>query len=357
MTSERIKPDTDDAPILEIENLTVKFHSQAGQPVTAVRGALMSIFKRQTLAVVGESGSGKSVTALSVLRLLPKNAAWIESGQIRYEGKNLLEVRERDMRSVRGGEIAMVFQEPMTSLNPVMTIGAQIREAVELHQHLRGSAAKDAVIVSLDRAGITDAATRMKAYPHEFSGGMRQRVMIAMALACEPKVLLADEPTTALDVTIGERILDLLDELKQERGLAMMLITHDLGIVAERADVVCVMFKGCVVEYATAESLFAMPLHPYTRGLIACRPSLTDRKARLTTIRDAAHDSHIPFTGSHSELQAWWPDGAEASDGHAMIQVLPNHWVRCVQSGHSGQSSEKMRIAHRTFAGQSMATR
>jgi ABC-type dipeptide/oligopeptide/nickel transport system ATPase component len=246
---------------------------------------------------------------------------------------NLLSLSEKEIRTVRGSRIAMIFQEPMSSLNPVFTIGDQIMEAILLHQSVNRQAARAIAIRSLTDVGITDPERRLGAYPHQFSGGMRQRVMIAMALACKPSLLLADEPTTALDVTIQRQILELLRELKTRTGMAIMLITHDLGVVSENADAVCVMYAGRVVEYAAVADLFAAPLHPYTRGLLACIPSLASRVDRLTTIADLMQQPEARHIPGKPDLHPWWPghtppDGLTPNDS-VLFEVHPNHWVAC----------------------------
>ena len=270
-------------PLLEIDRLNVAFDTARGQ-VRPVRDVAYSIFPGQTLAVVGESGCGKSVTALSILRLIPSPPSRVLSGAIRFQGRDLLTLSERDMRDVRGKEAAMIFQEPMTSLNPVYTVGDQIVEAVTLHQGVGTRAAYAIAERAMADVGIADPKRRVGEYPHQLSGGMRQRVMIAMALSCQPKLLIADEPTTALDVTIQAQILDLLRKLQREAGMAILLITHDLGVVAENADTVAVMYASRVVEFATVEDLFDRPSHPYTVGLFKSVPQLGGTSARLETI-------------------------------------------------------------------------
>jgi peptide/nickel transport system ATP-binding protein len=269
--------------LLEIEDLRTWFFTADGV-VRAVDGVSYSVKPGETLAVVGESGCGKSVTAMSILRLLPSPPARIVSGAIRFQGRNLLEAGEDEMRRIRGNEISMIFQEPMTSLNPVYTAGRQIAETLELHQGLSAREADARAIEMLELVRIPEAARRASEYPHQLSGGMRQRVMIAMALACKPKLLIADEPTTALDVTIQAQILDLMLDLKEKVGAAIVLITHDLGVVAETAQRVVVMYAGRKVEEATVEDLFARPLHPYTLGLMGSIPRLAGAAGRLTEI-------------------------------------------------------------------------
>src|SRR5436190_15366904 len=270
-------------PLLEIQNLNVAFDTARGD-VRPVRDVSLSIYPGQTVAVVGESGCGKSVTAMSILRLIPSPPGKVLGGQINFDGRDLLNLSEREMRSVRGKEIAMIFQEPMTSLNPVYTVGDQIVEAITLHQGVGTRKAYEIAEQSLREVGIADPHRRLYAYPHEMSGGMRQRVMIAMALSCKPRLLIADEPTTALDVTIQAQILELLRKLQRENGMAIMLITHDLGVVAENADVVNVMYASRIVEVATVEELFDKPLHPYTEGLFRSVPKLGADVQRLETI-------------------------------------------------------------------------
>jgi oligopeptide/dipeptide ABC transporter ATP-binding protein len=270
-------------PLIEIKNLHVAFETSRGE-VHPVRDVSFSIYPGQTVALVGESGCGKSVTAMSILRLIPSPPGKVLGGTIHFEGRNLLKLSEKEMRSVRGKEIAMIFQEPMTSLNPVYTIGDQIAEAVVLHQQVGSAEAYRIAEQSLREVGIADPARRLHEYPHQMSGGMRQRVMIAMALSCKPKLLIADEPTTALDVTIQAQILELLRRLQQETGMAILLITHDLGVVAENADVVNVMYASRIVESASVEELFDKPMHPYTEGLFQSVPKLGALAERLRTI-------------------------------------------------------------------------
>ncbi len=270
-------------PLLEIKDLNVAFDTERGQ-IRPVRDVSLSIYPGQTVAVVGESGCGKSVTAMSILRLIPQPPGKVLGGEIMLEGRDLLKLPESDMRRVRGKDIAMIFQEPMTSLNPVYTIGDQIAEAVVLHQRVGKREGARIAEQSLREVGIADPQRRLNEYPHQMSGGMRQRVMIAMALSCKPKLLIADEPTTALDVTIQAQILELLRQLQREQGMAIMLITHDLGVVAENADVVAVMYASRIVEFAKVEELFDHPKHPYTEGLFRAVPKLGAHRARLETI-------------------------------------------------------------------------
>jgi len=260
-------------PLLAVEDLKTWFFTRDGV-VRAVDGVTFTVHPGETLAVVGESGCGKSVTSLSILRLIASPPGRVVGGRVMFQGRNLLELPEREMRDLRGNQISMIFQEPMTSLNPVLTIGRQIAEALTLHRGMRRAEALARAIEMLRLVDIPEAERRIGEYPHQLSGGMRQRVMIAMALACNPRLLIADEPTTALDVTIQAQILDLMRGLKEKTGAAIVLITHDLGVVAEMAQRVVVMYAGRKVEEAPVDSLFARPRHPYTRGLLASIPRL-----------------------------------------------------------------------------------
>ena len=270
-------------PLLRIEDLHTHFFTDDGV-VRAVDGVSYAIGERETLAVVGESGSGKSVTALSILRLVADPPGRIVSGSILFRGRDLVGLSQSEMRKIRGKEISMIFQEPMTSLNPVYTCGEQIIEAIVLHEDVDRKTARGRAVEMLRLVGIPSPEQRVDEYPHQMSGGMRQRVMIAMALACRTAILIADEPTTALDVTIQAQILDLLKRLQRELGMAVLLITHDLGVVAETADRVAVMYAGQVVEYCDAPAAFQRTLHPYTAGLLASLPRLGDRRATLRVI-------------------------------------------------------------------------
>ncbi len=272
--------------LLEVRNLRTHFPTRAGL-VRAVDDVSFYLDRGELLGLVGESGCGKSITALSIMRLIARPGR-IVSGEIFFEGSNLLSISEERMRQIRGDDIAMIFQDPMTSLNPVFTVGEQIAEALRLHRDMSRKEARDAAIEAMREVAIPDPSRRIDDYPHQLSGGMRQRVMIAMALACDPKLLIADEPTTALDVTIQAQILELLNQLRRTRELAVLLITHDLGVVAEVADRVAVMYTGRIVEEATVEELFARPRHPYTEGLLRSVPKLTEERSekgvRLETI-------------------------------------------------------------------------
>ena len=281
------------APLLAIENLKTHFFTRDGV-VRAVDGVCYTVGAGETLAVVGESGCGKSVTALSILRLVPSPPGRIVGGAIRFQGIDLLGLSDAEMREIRGNEISMIFQEPMTSLNPVLTISRQIGETLILHQGLDGRAAEARAVEMLRLVRISEPERRARQYPHELSGGMRQRVMIAMALACNPKLLIADEPTTALDVTIQAQILDLMRELKARIGAAIILITHDLGVVAEMAQRVIVMYAGRKVEEASVRDLFRRPKHPYTLGLLASIPRLGATLGRADAPRLAEIPGVVP---------------------------------------------------------------
>ncbi|WP_430510230.1 ABC transporter ATP-binding protein [Gottfriedia solisilvae] len=269
--------------IVSVENLKTYFYTEDGV-VPAIDGVSFEIRKGETLAIVGESGSGKSVTSLSIMGLIPSPPGRIEAGDIHFHNESLLDKTEKEMRQIRGNQISMIFQEPMTSLNPVYKIGDQIMESIILHQKLTKNEAKKEVIRLLNLVGIPEPERRLNQYPHELSGGMRQRVMIAIALACNPEVLIADEPTTALDVTIQNQILALMKKLKKETNMSIMLITHDLGVVAEMADRVVVMYSGQVVEQGDIFTIFENPKHPYTEGLLRSMPSVEKRTGKLYAI-------------------------------------------------------------------------
>ncbi|UUV16813.1 ABC transporter ATP-binding protein [Fusobacteria bacterium ZRK30] len=272
--------------LLEVKNLKTYFYKNK-EVIPAVDGISFCVKKGETVAIVGESGSGKSITALSILGCIPSPAGKIEGGKIIFEGNNLFEKSKKEMRNIRGNEISMIFQEPMTSLNPVYTIGRQLSEVFELHQGMKRKEGLEKAVELLRIVGIPSPKERAKQYPHQMSGGMRQRVIIAMALACRPKLIIADEPTTALDVTVQAQILDLIKNLKEDIGTSMLLITHDLGVVAEMAEKVIVMYAGKVVESAGVQDIFKYPKHPYTKGLLSSMPSLNNANKRLNTIEGA----------------------------------------------------------------------
>ena len=275
--------------LLSIKNLKTHFYTDDGI-VPAVDGVDFKLLKGETLAIVGESGCGKSVTALSIIGLVPHPPGRIVDGEILFKERNLLTLSEDEMRGVRGNDIAMIFQEPMTSLNPLFTIGRQIQEAIKLHQGLSGRAARGKAVEMLDVVGIPSPEKRIRDYPHQLSGGMRQRVMIAMALSCRPDLLIADEPTTALDVTIQAQILDLIARLKEELGTSVLLITHDMGVVAETADKVLIMYCGKAVEYTDLDTFIESPKHPYSRGLIDSIPQSEGNASQLKSIDGAVPD-------------------------------------------------------------------
>ena len=344
--------DANGRPLLEVRDLNIGFETSRGL-VRPVRDVSLTIHPGQTVAVVGESGCGKSVTATSILRLIPSPPGKVLGGEVIFDGRDLLKLSEPEMRAVRGKDIAMIFQEPMTSLNPVFSIGDQIVEAVTLHQKVRTREAYEIAEQSLRDVGINDPGRRLHEYPHQMSGGMRQRVMIAMALSCKPKLLIADEPTTALDVTIQAQILELLRKIQRQTGMAIMLITHDLGVVAENADVVAVMYASRVVEYATVEDLFDRPQHPYTEGLFRSMPKLGVRHDRLETIPGTVPNPARFPTGCkfHTRCPRTRAAAAEAPAGDtvevataderfrvlrlchdnepATREVQPGHWAAC----------------------------
>ncbi len=318
--------------LLEIRDLTVRFHTDSGV-VHAVNGISFSVEKGEVLGVVGESGCGKSVTALAVMRLLPIPPARIEGGEILFEGRDLLTLSEEEMRRHRGNHISMIFQEPMTSLNPVFTIGDQIAEAVMLHQGLGRQEALERTAAMLKRVHIPSPEQRIKEYPHQLSGGMRQRVMIAMALSCNPSVLIADEPTTALDVTIQAQILDLMQEIRRKSEMAMILITHDLGVVAETADRILVMYAGQVVEMAKTVDLFRRPSHPYTISLLQSIPRLGAGgvRQRLSAIPGSVSDLLSLPSGCIFAARCSHVTGECRRRQPEFVEVEPGHLIRCIK--------------------------
>jgi oligopeptide/dipeptide ABC transporter ATP-binding protein len=318
--------------LLEVNDLHTRFRSGNGI-ARAVDGVSFSLRPRETLAIVGESGSGKSVTSLSIMRLVPSPPGEIAAGAVMFKGSDLLRLPERAMRRIRGNEISMIFQEPMTSLNPLLTVGEQIAEVVRLHQGLGRAAARNHAIDMLARVNIPDPESRVQEYPHRLSGGMRQRVMIAMALACRPSLLIADEPTTALDVTIQAQILDLMRRLRDELAMSLLFITHNLGVVAEIADRVAVMYAGRIVEQGMVGAVFARPLHPYTIALLASVPRVVggvrDPAYRLNSIQ-----GQIPSASALPPGCAYAPRCARATElchhtAPPIEQALPGRDVRC----------------------------
>jgi peptide/nickel transport system ATP-binding protein len=323
------------APLLAIEDLRTQFFTRDGV-VRAVDGVSFSIAAGETLAVVGESGCGKSVTALSILRLVASPPGRI-TGRIRFAGRDLLALGEAEMRAIRGNEISMIFQEPMTSLNPVLTIARQIGETLRLHQHLGARAAAARAVDMLRLVRLSEPERRARQYPHELSGGMRQRVMIAIALACHPKLLIADEPTTALDVTIQAQILDLMRELKSEIGAAILLITHDLGVVAEMAQRVVVMYAGRKVEEAPVRDLFRRPRHPYTLGLLHSLPRLgatigLGTPPRLAEIPGMVPSLREPIVGCAFAPRCAYATGRCRAEAPPLEVKAPGHIAACFES-------------------------
>ena len=331
-------------PLLDVSDLRTYFATREGD-VRAVDGVSFEVEPGKTLGIVGESGCGKSVTALSIMGLIPKPPARIVSGSIVFEGKDLTRLRERELENIRGNEIAMIFQDPMTSLNPTLTIGTQITEALRRHLGMSSQEAKRRAIELLEEVRIPNAKSRLSDYPHRYSGGMRQRVMVAIALSCSPKLLIADEPTTALDVTVQAGILDLLEELREQHQMAMILITHDMGVVAEAADDVVVMYAGQVVEQAATLELFDHPEHPYTEALLAALPSLEGaggREARLSSIPGRPPDLLDPPPACrfaprcpHAHLGDYC-----TVEQPELRELRPGHWVR---SAHP--ASERAAVA------------
>lgn len=316
--------------LLKIEELTTQFNTEKGI-IRAVQDVSFSIQKGETFALVGESGCGKSVTALSVMGLIPDPPGKVVKGKILFEGNNLLALKEKEMRSVRGNKIAMIFQEPMTSLNPVYTVGDQIVEAIKLHQKKDIESSWQEAVNILHKVGIADPEQRVYEYPYQMSGGMRQRVMIAMGISCWPELLIADEPTTALDVTIQAQILDLLDEIKNQYNMSVLIITHNLGIVAERADNVAVMYASRIAEMAESKDLFKNPLHPYTLGLLNSLPKLGEQKERLETIPGNVPDP-LDFPSGckfHPRCSICENDTRCLSEEPQLEEKEPGHSVAC----------------------------
>jgi oligopeptide/dipeptide ABC transporter ATP-binding protein len=358
-------------PLLKVDKLNIAFET-ARKEVRPVRDVSLTIYPGQTVALVGESGCGKSVTAMSILRLIPSPPGKVLGGKVTFDGRDLLTLSEDQMRGVRGKDIAMIFQEPMTSLNPVYTIGDQIAEAIVLHQRVGSGEAYRIAEQSLHDVGIADPGRRLHEYPHQMSGGMRQRVMIAMALSCQPKLLIADEPTTALDVTIQAQILELLRKLQRQRGMAILLITHDLGVVAENADVVNVMYASRIVETAPVETLFDKPLHPYTHGLFRSIPKLGATSERLETIPGTVpNPAHFPpGCKFHTRCTLTRQRASEVpadqtveitsagerfrvlrrcqSDEPICREIDPQHWAACHQIvGYESKPATEANLSHK----------
>lgn len=316
--------------LLEIHDLQTSFFTSDGE-VRAVNGVTFSIEAGKTMGLVGESGCGKSVTALSVIQLLTKGTGRIVGGQILYEGENIAAFSEERMRAIRGNDISMIFQEPMTSLNPVFSVGDQIAEAVHLHQKLSRKETRNRAIEMLRLVKIAEPEKRLNDYPHQMSGGMRQRVMIAMALSCNPKLLIADEPTTALDVTIQAQILELIEELQEQLGMAVLMITHDLGVVAEQADEVAVMYAGKIVERAAPATIFANPKHPYTIGLMKSIPGLSAPGRRLDTIPGVVPSPLDWPSGCRFRTRCKDAGEACARTPPQLISIEKGHSVACLK--------------------------
>ncbi len=317
-----------DGPILEVNGLETVFNTDDGV-VRAVNGVSFDVSPGETLGIVGESGCGKTVTAFSVLRLIPMPPGRIAAGTITYEGRNLLEMSDDEMRRIRGNEISMIFQEPMTALNPVYTVGDQIGEAIRLHQGVGRKESRLRAIEMLTLVGIPIPAQRVDEYPHQLSGGMRQRVMIAMALSCNPALLIADEPTTALDVTIQAQILELLKKLQTDRGMAILLITHDLGVVAENCDRVAVMYAGKIVEHTDVHAIFNGPKHPYTIGLLESIPKMGDRKEVLSVIHGTVPPPTAFPSGCAFHPRCPFAEERCAREEPVLEPAGEDHMVRC----------------------------
>ncbi|CAM4506518.1 ABC transporter ATP-binding protein [Paenibacillus typhae] len=317
------------AELLEVSGLCTEFKTAAGT-IRAVDGISLSVRKGETLGIVGESGCGKSITSLSIMQLLPKRISRIASGQIRFEGKDMLEMPAKEVRSIRGNRIAMIFQEPMTSLNPVFKIGRQISESARYHLKLGKKEANERAIEMLRKVGIPRPEKIAEQYAHQLSGGMRQRVMIAMAMVCNPQLLIADEPTTALDVTIQAQILDLMRELQEKEGMSILMITHDLGVVAEMCDRVVIMYAGQIVEETDVATLYSNPLHPYTRGLLASLPQLAGDSERLTSIPgQVPNPANLP-AGCRFAPRCPVAVDRCLTERPELVEIQPGHACRCL---------------------------
>ncbi|WP_107951506.1 ABC transporter ATP-binding protein [Lysinibacillus parviboronicapiens] len=315
--------------LLDVENLTVEFMS-GGSTMKAVNGVNLQLDKKETLGIVGESGSGKSVTATALMRLIPSPPGKITNGKIHFNGRDLVGISEKEMRNVRGNEMSMIFQDPITSLNPVLTVGNQIIEVIRAHEKMTKKEASTKAVEMLKMVGIPEPEKRLKMYPHEFSGGMRQRVMIAIALACNPKLLIADEPTTALDVTVQAQILDLMKNLQQNHGTAIIMITHDLGVVWELCDKVNVMYAGRTVESTTTKQLYDNPLHPYTWGLLESQITVgIQEQERLPAIPGSPPDLSKSLSGCHFSARCPMATDICRSNVPELMEVQDNHFVAC----------------------------
>lgn len=317
--------------LLDVQGLTTAFMTGRGE-ITAIEDVSFSLKEGEILGIVGESGSGKSVTALTIMGLLPTPPARIAAGKVLFQGQELTKLSSREMQRIRGPGIAMIFQEPMTSLNPVFSIGDQIMETIKAHENLPAAALRKRAIDMLDKVGIPSAARRLDDYPHQMSGGQRQRVMIAIALACNPKLLIADEPTTALDVTIQAQILDLLMDLRDEFRMAIMIITHNMGVIAETADRVLVMYAGRVIEEAPVARIFDHPIHPYTRGLLECVPSITEDRARLIAIPGTLPDPARRPPGCRYSVRCRYAQPSCSDALPPLILEEADHWAACLRA-------------------------
>ncbi|MFN3386944.1 MAG: ABC transporter ATP-binding protein [Candidatus Thermochlorobacter sp.] len=314
--------------LLELESLRTYFQTDDGL-AKAVDDVSYSVDRNETLGLVGESGCGKSVTALSIMRLVPTPPGMIAGGEIRFNGKNLLALSDEEMRAIRGNRLSMIFQEPMTSLNPVFTCGEQIAEVIRLHQHLSAKDARDKAIEMLKRVGIPAPEQRAREYPHQLSGGMRQRVMIAIALSCNPELLIADEPTTALDVTVQAQILELIAELQEKLAMGVIMITHDLGVIAEVSDKVAVMYASKIVEYGSVEHIFENPLHPYTQGLLKSIPRLGARQERLHVIEGTVPPATDFPKGCHFWMRCPFATEECRNEKPQLVEYEPEHFAAC----------------------------
>ncbi len=322
--------------LLSVEDLVVEY-TAAGEVIHAVNGISFQLKKGESLGLVGETGAGKTSVAKSILRVLPDPPAKIRRGKIFLDGVDLLALSEKQMRKIRGKKVSMVFQDPMTALNPVFTVGDQISEVIKNHENLSGKEAFEATLNMLEMVGIP--RERYKEYPHQFSGGMKQRIVIAMALACNPELLLADEPTTALDVTIQAQVLDMISKLQKERDTAMVLITHDLGVVAEVCDHVAVVYAGEIIESGTKEDIFDHPQHPYTLGLFGALPSMDEEKERLDTIPGMPPDPTNLPTGCHFHPRCRFAADSCKSGQIGMKEISPGHLCRCCRTPYEEASN------------------
>ncbi len=327
----RAMRDAAPAPLLEVRDLKTYFATEEGE-FRAVDGVSFAVAPGRTLGIVGESGCGKSVTSLSIMRLIPTPPGRIAGGEVMFEGRDLLKLPTSELRALRGNQISMIFQEPMTSLNPAFTVGDQIAEAIRYHKKVSRQEARARTIEMLRRVRIPAPERRVDEYPHKLSGGMRQRVMIAMALACDPRLLIADEPTTALDVTIQAQILDLMRELREEFGTAILMISHDLGVIAEIADEVIVMYAGKVVERAAVTRLFADPQHPYTIGLLGALPKLHREKPRLATIEGTVPNLLAIPEGCRFHPRCPFASAECRRAEPPLIEVTPRHLAACIKA-------------------------